>query len=317
MIWFDGQLLNLLDNANITISFYKRYVDDGNLKLPAIEEGLVWNTESKTLKKIVCPSGASELPDKRTALIIKDIADSVTGMLKWTADFPSAHTNDRLPILDIETWCTETQEGTVVNYSFYKKPMANDVAIPSNSAISSSVKFHTYREETKRVLRNTSRHLPWSHKANLLTELSYRMKRSGYSASFRSKIISEGLRGHMKKVVSTHKQGMPFNRSGDVIRKSKSHRCKTSNNWFRNSGGSVQFDTVLFVPATSGSKLATILKNHEAQNVQGRRSRIKVVERSGKCVKDLLSKSYPWPTDRCSDTGCFPCSTGKKGAFFM
>ena len=56
MIWFDGQFLNLLDNANITISFYKRYVDDGNLKLPAIEEGLVWNMESKTLKKIVCPS---------------------------------------------------------------------------------------------------------------------------------------------------------------------------------------------------------------------------------------------------------------------
>lgn len=101
----------------------------------------------------------------------------------------------------------------------------------------------------------------------------------------------------MKKVVNTHKQGMPFNRSGDVIRKSKSHRCKTSNNWFRNSGGLVQFDTVLFVPATSGAKLATILKNLEAQNVQGRRSRIKVVERSGKCVKDLLSKSYPWPTD--------------------
>ena len=56
MIWFDGQFLNLLDNANITISFYKRYVDDGNLKLPAIEEGLVWNMESKTLKKIVCPT---------------------------------------------------------------------------------------------------------------------------------------------------------------------------------------------------------------------------------------------------------------------
>ena len=36
---------------------------------------------------------------------------------------------------------------------------------------------------------------------------------------------------------------------------------------------------------------------------------------SGKFVKDLLLKSYPWPIDRCSDTGCFPCSTGKKLPF--
>ena len=43
MLWFDDQFLSLLANANIAISLYKRYVDDGNLKLPAIGEGLVWD----------------------------------------------------------------------------------------------------------------------------------------------------------------------------------------------------------------------------------------------------------------------------------
>ena len=76
-------------------------------------------------------------PDKRTALIIRDIANSISGMLRWTADYPSAHSNNRLPILDIETWCSESPDGTLTNYSFYMKPMANPVVIPAASAISS------------------------------------------------------------------------------------------------------------------------------------------------------------------------------------
>ena len=87
------------------------------------------------------------------------------------------------------------------------------VTIPSSSAIANSVKFNTYREETKRVLRNTSGHLPWSHKANLLTALSYRMKLSGYNGAFRSKVIAEGLRGHMKKVVKSFEDGSSINRT--------------------------------------------------------------------------------------------------------
>ena len=32
-------------------------------------------------------------------------------------------------------------------------------------------------------------------------------------------------------------------------------------------------------------------------------------------VKQILSKSYTWPTQRCSDTDCFPCSTCSKLSF--
>ena len=149
MLWFDDQFLSLLANANIAISLYKRYMDDGNLKLPAIGKGLVWDRESKSLKNDTYYGDSLDPPDKRTALMIKDIADSVTEMFWWTADFPSAHSNGRLPILDIETRCIETPAGTFTNYSFYRKPMAKPVAIPSSSAVPSSVKFNTYREEAK------------------------------------------------------------------------------------------------------------------------------------------------------------------------
>ena len=233
MIWFDRQLLDTLEKANIPVSLYKRYVDDGNFKLPAIEEGLIWNNDTKSLIKDLSSTVSLAPPDKRTALIIKDIADSISGMLRWTADYPSAHSNSRLPILDIETWCVESAEGTITNYSFYMKPMANPVTIPSSSALSNSVKFNTYREETKRILRNTSLHLPWAHKAELLSELSFRMKLSGYGGAFRSKSIAEGLRGHMKKVVSSFRDGTPLNRTGEMIRTAKIRSKRTESNWFR------------------------------------------------------------------------------------
>ena len=80
MIWFDRQLLRALEDAKIEVSLYKRYVDDGNFKLPAIEEGFVWDKNSKSLKKDPSSVTSAEPPDKRTAHIIKDIADSMSGM---------------------------------------------------------------------------------------------------------------------------------------------------------------------------------------------------------------------------------------------
>ena len=262
------------------------------------------------------PFESNDPPDKRTALIVKEVADSITEMLKWTADFPSAHSNGRLPILDIETWCSESPDGTLTNYSFYMKPMANPVVIPAASAISSSVKFNTYREEAKRILRNTSCHLPWTHKAELLSGLSERMKHSGYNASFRSKIISEGLRGHMKKVIGSYQNNTPFNRTGRMIREAKSRNRIDDVNWFRAGDGSTQFKTVLFVPTTPNSALAKLLRRHEEQNLQGRSSRIKIVEKAGRSIKQIMSSNYPWATRTCEDEDCFPCSTNDKKPSF-
>ena len=77
---------------------------------------------------------------------------------------------------EIETWCEETEEGTRTCYSFYRKPMANPVDIPAKSAVPDSIKYSTFRQEVGRILRNTSVHLPWCHKAALLSSFSWRLK---------------------------------------------------------------------------------------------------------------------------------------------
>ena len=120
----------------------------------------------------------------------------------------------------------------------------------------------------------------------------------------------------MKKVEQSWEQKVPFNRSGEKIRDAKFRRNRHGGNWFKEGGNTIKYDTVLFVPATPGSALVKALRKHEEENLQGRSSRFKVVERSGKSVKQLISKNYPWSTSHCDDPHCFPCSTSKKKPSF-
>ena len=308
MIWWDNTFIVLLESARLTVRLYKRYVDDGNLKLTALAPGAMWDCSTKSI--VYSNSVDNREPDRRTAEVVKQIADSVTGMLVWTADFPSANSNGKLPILDIETWTEETVHGTRTCYSFYRKPMANPVAIPQRSAIPTSIKFSTYRQEVTRILRNTSFHLPWSHKAKLLTNFSWQLKVSGYPQNFRSKILSEGLAGFLKMVKTRAETGTEINRPGDVIRQQKKKTSK--NDWF-NKGESL-YDSVLFVPATPHSALAKLLQNHEKQNNQGRSSRIKIVERAGISLKNVLAPNDPWGIVKCQDLDCFTCTTNMEPA---
>ena len=53
-----------------------------------------------------------------------------------------------------------------------------------------------------------------------------------------------------------------------------------------------------------------MIRDCEERNSQGRTVKIKVVERSGRTVKNSLAPNYPWAPQICSDKDCFPCSTG-------
>ena len=131
---------------------------------------------------------------------------------------------------------------------------------------------------------------------------------SGYPRGFRSKIISEGIAGYVNILKRRFDSDLPLNRPKEMIRSQGRHKkSMIANNWF-NSGSRV-YDTVLFVPSTPSSSLAKILKEHEAKNDQGRKSRIKIVERAGVSVKNMLAPNYPWGIEKCSDPECFPCST--------
>ena len=72
------------------------------------------------------------------------------------------------------------------------------------------------------------------------------------------------------------------------------------------------FKSVLFVPYTTGSILAKSLSGAEEKMESLTGYRLKVVERSGTKLEDILHKSNPWQGQDCDRLGCLLYITKKK-----
>ena len=75
--------------------------------------------------------------------------------------------------------------------------------------------------------------------------------------------------------------------------------------WYK---GKNDFKSVLFVQPTVGSALKKIYENVISKS----RCRVKVVERAGTNVKQVLQKSYPFKKAKCEDN-CFVCMSEGSG----
>ena len=114
--------------------------------------------------------------------------------------------------MDICSWCEVTPASTVMKYEFYRKPMANPVMTPANSALSPAIKMSTHRQEVYRILSNTSHSHPWTIKAKLLSECAHRMMLSGYGVGFRVLAINGGIKAFMKCWLNQQIKGIPIHR---------------------------------------------------------------------------------------------------------
>ena len=75
-----------------------------------------------------------------------------------------------------------------------------------------------------------------------------------------------------------------------------------------------QTEAVLYVPHTRGSILKKEVQKREDSLLKGRLSgRIKVMERLGPTMRNLLANPNPWKGKHCGRQGCPPCAT-KEGS---
>ena len=69
--------------------------------------------------------------DIRTSKLLLEIANSISGFIKLTADSPSLHESGWMPILDLQVKVENNQ----IQYKFYKKPVANPLLMRTDSAM--------------------------------------------------------------------------------------------------------------------------------------------------------------------------------------
>ena len=70
--------------------------------------------------------------------------------------------------------------------------------------------------------------------------------------------------------------------------------------------------SVMFVPYTRGGELAKRLREVEEQQARQTGIKIKIVERTGRRIVDILHKADPWQGQDCGREGCLLCQTKQK-----
>ena len=68
---------------------------------------------------------------------------------------------------------------------------------------------------------------------------------------------------------------------------------------------------VMFVPITKHSELATRLRDNEEKMEQLTGYRLKILERGGTKLVDILHKANPWAGEDCKRMGCLLCNTNR------
>ena len=127
MVWWCrefGQTLRAAASVNVGFELYmhKFYVDDHNLVMEEMPPG----SRFREKKIEIVPEEVdadSQLPgDQRTALVLRDVANSICEFTTFKTDCPSANASGWMPLLDIQI---QVQPNNNISWKFYEKAVSS------------------------------------------------------------------------------------------------------------------------------------------------------------------------------------------------
>ena len=130
------------------------------------------------------------------------------------------------------------QEEWQILWEHSRKPCAIRTVMLARSAIPDRIKRLTLTQEVGTILTTTSPSVPWERKAELVSDLSLRMKMSGYSERRRESTINSGLSA-WRRIKEDVKQGMrPLYRDRKWRREERnSEKERKRSRWYKRLGG--------------------------------------------------------------------------------
>ena len=219
-------------------------------------------------------------------------------------------------------------ENNKVIYVHFQKPMAKQTLIMSNSELSQKVIIPSLTQNLMRRMLNTSEMANIEERIKVVDQYCNQLLLSGYSIKQITDIVTAGLTGYEKLLLKCKKEKKPLHRSaedGQTERRRK--KLLASGNWCKqkkkgqksssyvkkkqiNNNEEPETVTVMFVSQTVGGELARRLQREENKIAKMTKERIRIVERSGTTVKQILHKSNPWAGGHCGRTSCLMCENG-------
>jgi hypothetical protein len=162
---------------------------------------------------------------------------------------------------------------------------------------------------------------------------------SGYERSQTKEIITCGVVGWRRKVERRERKGRGFYRlAKSTLAQRNSKKLTERVTWFRKkrkrkdeeedemprmkkndatkkdpgTKNEVEVKAVMLVPFTTWGKLAKSLRDAEEKLGSLTGYRLKMVEKAGDKLEDILTKSNPWQVLDCGREGCLLCITKLK-----
>ena len=118
--------------------------------------------------------------------LAKELANTICPYLQMEVDYPSTTPRAGCPSL---TWRCRWPGTRLINFRWYRKPMANCYSILNRSAMPADTKRITLVQRGVTMLRNTRRELHHQLFIPLMEQLGVAMMGSGYPEDFRREVI--------------------------------------------------------------------------------------------------------------------------------
>ena len=167
----------LVRKMGITIVMYKRYVDDVDCLEKRVKKTMKYNPDEKQMID-TDPSNEDMMDDDEMMTLLRDIANSVTDMIKWEHDTADRHTDGQLLVLDIKLHLDHEDRDNMVKFKFYQKESSNKALVSAASSMPKGMMFSTLVEECCRRLRNTSPSIRQVEKPALMQDFNAWMMKS-------------------------------------------------------------------------------------------------------------------------------------------
>ena len=307
---FDKKNLSLLKKLKVETEMSRTYVDDNTVAMKALDAGVRFDAEKikmSVVEELV--ESDKEVPeDKRTMIELNKIANTIYDCIQFTTDCPSNHQEGEgeMPVLDVQM---HVEEETIL-YEFYEKPCASGLVIPANSAHSKQLKLSVMVEEGVRRLRNNSRGLDWEKRRKVMEEWSRKLKRSGYSATFRHQVIKAAVLKWEKMCKDEDEGVRPIHRAREWQMQARRREKESKREaWHKSENG--QVSAPLILDPTAGGLTADLRKICDRFE-KGTNMRVVTKERAGKAMRQD-AKSEPFRRRGCNRGNCLVCKGGKPG----
>ena len=147
------------DMVNLVPKLIQTYVDDQKNIVDELPPGAEYDSNRKEIK-INEEKTVSEQKiqgDRRTFMILREIANEIYPDIQMTIEVPSDHKDGKLPYLDLKIWLENGSDNfsrEKIISKHYRKPMTAKVGIQKETAISARNQRTANTQELIRVMRN-------------------------------------------------------------------------------------------------------------------------------------------------------------------